>query len=392
MRDDARARALVDSVVQLSVQRESLQTRASGDSIFVSLTTQLNELGRSLRTVAQVRARALRAATPSAMGDLLEEPARVDTTSAWRARQTAQSALTRADGALSSARTRAHAADSLRAFRTATQQRPSLTVLILAAALLSATIAFLSVLALEIRHPRLADAAEAERETGQRVIGQLSQNRPQPGRRRRATDMDVSPVLNPASEDYRMFCGFIASQWPREGIVTITGDRPPVVAAVAANVAAVLAIEAHSTLLVDEDFLVEPVRRVLGLRRVSGLAATLENRRRWAESLVTLPIGRGRVLEVLPSGHRDRELGAAELQALVGEVQRAARRYDATVVVAPGPYALRARAGDDVVICAVRGVTPLRGLVALVNALIEGGAKVRGLVVWEGTTPTMQAN
>jgi Mrp family chromosome partitioning ATPase len=392
MRDDLRARALVDSVVLISARRDSLQNRASGDSTFVFLTNQLNELGRSLRAVAQVRERALRSLNPGAASAQNPEGPRVDTLVAMRARDAARSVLTRADDALRSGRQRAHARDTLQANRTTATETATLPLLLLAAALLSSALAFVVVLALEMRKPKVADAVEAERETGVRVIAHVSQKRQLPNRRRRATDLDLSPVLRPASDDYRILCGNIVAQWPRDGIVTVTGDRAVVNAAIAANIGAVLATEAHSTLLVDEDFPGEPVRRVLHVRRVAGLAAALENRRRWAESLVTVPVGRGRVLEVLPSGARDKPLGPAELQALVGEVNKAARRYDATVVVAPPAYAVRARAGDDVVVCVLRGATPLRDLVQLVTALIDGGAKVRGLVVWDGPLPKFQGN
>ncbi len=392
MLGDAQARALVDSVVLISLRRDSLQNRASGDSTFVSLTTQLNELGRSLRAVAQVRARALRSASPDEARERPLEGPRVDTLAAMRLRDGARGVLTRADGALESARDRARARERAQAIAGAAVEPAPLGILITAALLLAVTFAFVIVLVLEMRHPKLADAAEAERETGLRVIAQVARHRRRPNRRRRITDLDVASVLNPASDDYRILCGYIAAQWPRDGILTVTGDRAAVTAAIAANIAAVFATEAHATLLVDEDFSVEPVRRLLRIRKVAGLAATLENRRRWAESLVTVPVGRGRGLEVLPSGATNRTLGPAESEALVAEVNKAARRYDATVIVAPQPYAISARAGDDVVICAVRGSTPLRGLVDLVAALIDDGARVRGLVLWDGGVPKLQGN
>ena len=55
-------------------------------------------------------------------------------------------------------------------------------------------------------------------------------------------------------------------------------------------------------------------------------------------------------------------LGPAESQALVGEIQRAARRHDATIVVTSLAGAKRFRAGDDVVVCAVQTRTRLATL------------------------------
>ena len=170
-------------------------------------------------------------------------------------------------------------------------------------------------------------------------------------------------------------------------VVTVTGDDAFVVAAVAANLAAVLANDARVTLLVDAELATEPVRVLLGLPRSPGLAAVVENRRKWSEALVPVVVGRGRSMDVLPAGGRATPLGPAESQALVGEVQRAARRYDATIVVTTLPTAKRFRAGDDVVVCAVQTRTRLATLARTVASLIDEGARVRGVVLWDGAIP-----
>mgnify|MGYP001558900358 CR=1 FL=1 len=74
------------------------------------------------------------------------------------------------------------------------------------------------------------------------------------------------------------------------------------------------------------DKVLEGVRAMLALPRSPGLAAVLANRRKWSESLISVPVGRGRTLDILPAGGRATPLGPAESQALVGELQRAARR------------------------------------------------------------------
>lgn len=92
-------------------------------------------------------------------------------------------------------------------------------------------------------------------------------------------------------------------------------------------------------------------------------------------------------MAVLPSGRRDRPLGPAEGQALVNDILRAARRHDATVVIAPATQVLKVRAGDDVIICAVQGATRLATLGRAVASLIDAGARVRGVVLWQGRVP-----
>jgi Mrp family chromosome partitioning ATPase len=162
-----------------------------------------------------------------------------------------------------------------------------------------------------------------------------------------------------------------------------------VAAIVGANLAAVLAVDARSTLLVDTDFAASPVRHVLELPDSPGLAAVVENKRKWTESLLSVAVGRSRSMAVLPSGPRDRPLGPAEGQALVNDIVRAARRHDATVVIGPATQVLKVRAGDDVIICAVQGTTRLATLGRAVASLIDAGARVRGVVLWQGGVPAL---
>ena len=98
----------------------------------------------------------------------------------------------------------------------------------------------------------------------------------------------------------------------------------------------------------------------------------------------------GRALDILPAGGRPTPLGPAESQALIGEVQRAARRHDATIVVAPLATVKKYRAGDDVVVCATLTRTRLSTLARTVATLIDEGARVRGVVLWEGEIPVAQ--
>jgi hypothetical protein len=93
---------------------------------------------------------------------------------------------------------------------------------------------------------------------------------------------------------------------------------------------------------------------------------------------------------VLPAGERARPIGPAETQALIALILRAARRHDATVVVSTSGDALRRRAGDDVILCATAGATRLATLARAVATLTDVGARVRGIVLWEGPAPVVQ--
>ncbi|MBC7897611.1 MAG: hypothetical protein H7066_19485, partial [Cytophagaceae bacterium] len=291
------------------------------------------------------------------------------------------------DRAFASARLTNATRDSIAARERDRVQLAPIPVLLMAAAVVAAFLAFSIAITDEMRSPRVADIAEAERLSGMRVLTMAGRREVPTERARRAADRSIAPLLDPTSDEYRILAWHLTSLWPREGIVTVTGDDPVVAAVVGANLAAVLAVDARATLLVDTDFATGPVRGVLELPDSPGLAAVVENKRRWTESLLTVSVGRSRSMAVLPSGRRDRPLGPAEGQALVNDILRAARRHDATVVIAPATQVLKVRAGDDVIICAVQGATRLATLGRAVASLIDAGARVRGVVLWQGRVP-----
>ncbi len=265
--------------------------------------------------------------------------------------------------------------------------RPTLASFVFGIAVISLFAAISIVLGEEMRHPRVANVADAERLSGLRVLT-LARWRPVPAQRaRRAADRALPKWLDPSSDDYRILAWHLTSVWPRDGLVTVACEEPMVAALVGTNLAASFAVDARATLLVDADFASEPVRKLLELPPAPGLVAVMENRRRWSESLVPFTVGRSRTMHVLPSGHRSRAPGPAEAHATVGELLRAARRHDATVVVS-SPRMLRSlRAGDDVVLCIVEGESRIDRFARDVAALIDGGARVRGIVLWQGPRP-----
>ncbi len=266
----------------------------------------------------------------------------------------------------------------------------SLLLLTSASLCIASFVAVLAALIDEMNNPRVADVHEAERVTALRVLTSTQLSTPTGHPARRAADKATPPWLVPGADDYRILAWHLASQWPKDGIVTVAAPDPLVSAVVGTNLAASFASDARATLLVDADFLHEPVRHLLDLGQTPGLVAVMENRRRWTESLVPFTIGRGRTLHVLPAGHRDRVPGPSEAAATAGEIGRAARRHDATVVTCSTTQAISWRAGDDVILCVVRGETRLGELERTVATLIDHGARVRGIVLWEGRRPDVR--
>lgn len=393
MRDDPRVRALVDSLNEVERERDDLGAGATVDPVFVALTTQANELGRRITALGQSRLAAL-----SSEVQLRQSPAATtaidsaavtlpDSQPALAARQSAWVAYEGARRSLSSARLANLRADSVAARERARNQLAPITVLVIGALIIAAAVTFALAMFDEMRSPRVADAVEAERLTSLRVLGVARLRAVPPERTRRAADRLVPPILDPTFDAYRVLAWHLSSQWPKDGIVTVTGDNSIVAATVAANLAAVLANDARVTLLIDADLAEEPVRAILALPRSPGLVAVVENRRKWSETLVSVAVGRGRTIDVLPAGGREAPLGPAESQALVAEVQRAARRHDATIVVTSLAGAKRFRAGDDVVVCATQTRTRLATLARTVASMIDEGARVRGVVLWDGPLP-----
>lgn len=393
LRDDPRVRALTDSLADVERERDELGAGATVDPVFVALTTQANELGRRITALGDEQIAALRReilVLESPRAATAADSAAVplpDSQPALAERRQASIAYEAARQSLAAARVANAEADSVSARERARTQLAPLPVLILGAAILAAVLAFALALFDEMRSPRVADVVEAERLTSLRVLAVARLRDVPPERSRRAADQQLLPLLDPTFDSYRVLAWHLTSQWPRDGIVTVTGDHALVTATVAANLAAVLANDARITLLIDADLLDEPVRAILALPHSPGLAAVVENRRKWSEALVGVTVGRGHTIDVLPAGGRQAPLGPAESQVLVDEIRRAARRHDATVVVTSLAGAKRFRAGDDVVVCATLTETRLATLARTVATLIDEGARVRGVVLWDGAPP-----
>jgi Mrp family chromosome partitioning ATPase len=261
-----------------------------------------------------------------------------------------------------------------------------------AALVLAAVVGFAVSLQAELRHPRLADAAEAARVTGVRVLAVLGPRRPNPERMRRRADRELLPLIDVATDSYRMLYLHFAARGAVLPLITLTGDEASVVATVATNLAAASAVEARGTLLVDGDLAEGVVAGVLRLSPEPGLAGIIRELAEWGEAIVTVTVGRDRMLDVVPSGVWVGAMPSAEVAERVRhDLTRLACRYDLAVLVAPTAELARGAASmlpsPDVILCARMGHTPLEWLALTVDALCRGGARVRGLVLWAADPP-----
>jgi hypothetical protein len=211
-----------------------------------------------------------------------------------------------------------------------------------------------------------------------------------PERQRRSSDREVPPSIEQSSDAYRLLYGQLADSGFDLTVIAIAGDHPFVTVSVAGNLAAIAARTGRATLLLDTDFLKQPVAKMMGVPATPGVADVLAHRLGWAGAISSVLVSRGRSIDVLPSGAL-----AGTLQAVAeefgSEVERLRRRYETVVLSASTPeqgtMTVAAGAVGEVVICVRRGRSTHASLRALLAALESGGARMRGLVLWDRADP-----
>jgi len=402
LRDDPRVQVLLDSLADIERERDSFDNLGGVDPVFVALTARATTVGRMIQDIAEGRRNALRRELVALQPAIASPPrplvlaADADTAAARAHLAAARRELGQALARLQVARVRNAEIDQRlqRARELANVVAPP--VALLAAALVLGLVAgFGSALAAELRHPRLADPQEAERVTGARVLAVIDEHTPVADRSRRRTEAQLPASLDyDASDSYRMLYLRFVPTGGAIPLLTVTGDEPEVVATVATNLATAAAVEARSTLLVDGDLESAGATRAMRIGSEAGLAGVIDGSIDWAEAIVTVPIGRDGLLDVVPSGTwRKGALDAHIAEEVRRDLARLARRYDMTVLVAPAAHAaLGAQSflpSPDVVVCARVGYTPLARLASEVDRLSGTGARVLGIVLWATDVPEL---
>ena len=421
MRGQPRMRALLDSLAYIEREREAFGAVGGVDPIFVSLTARATDIGRVIQDLARSRRSVLRrdlatlrppAPTTVAIADSSDSMATAtsDTSvtvaqlappvplpdSALRAQrlQVAQDSLAAARQALTEGQRRSEEFEQRveRARELANVSAPPFALLA-AAFVLGGVVGFLTSLLVEIARPRIADAAEAERLVGARVITVIRPSVPNPDRVRRRADLEASPLIDAGAEGYRMLHLHVSATGSVLPIVTVTGDNADIVATVAANLAVASAYEARTTLLVDGDLGNGAVSGVLRIPPEPGLATVIAERADWAEAIHAATVGRDRSLDVIPSGvwPMGKAVSAHGTERVRRDLGRLAARYDFTVLVADEAHAERAATsmlpGPDVILVARAGHTRIAWLAGAVEGLGGAGERVRGIVLWDAEPP-----
>jgi Mrp family chromosome partitioning ATPase len=413
---DPRIRTLLDSLDDVARARQAFGTAGGADPVYVALTARVTAIGRTIQTIAEARRETVSAELGRLGGVRPSAPAIAAETLAVRARYdsvVSADSTARAVMAMAVQTTAVLAQRADRARELANVSAPPIALLA-AAIVLGAAIGFGLTFGAEVAHPRVADAAEAERVSGVRTLAVVGPTAPQPERARRRTDHAISPLIDATSTEYRLlYLGLAGTGLP---LVTVTGDESAVVATVAANIAVACALDSRATLLVDADPQVAAASAIVAARLAPGVSDVLAGAVSWAEAITVVAVGRDRSLDVVPAGGdpgaawpADRTgtllpdprqvVDGGEATAVVvpapmlsaetlrGDLSRLARRYDLVVIAAPpglgqvGPASVLP--GRDVIVTARIAYTTLERLGALAAELARSEMQLRGIVLWD---------
>jgi Mrp family chromosome partitioning ATPase len=388
MSGERRVAQLLDSLNDLDKARSDFGSSDGVDPIFVALTARVGSIGHELEAVARAKRAALRreieSLTPPPVAGSTIDTVPLEAARDSAARMQAEAAVQLVTARRADSVARALDDDASGAFGVGA------ATLVLAAAVVAAVVTLAIALTLELRWPTVADVSEAESLSGTRVLVTIGKKIEEPDRQRRASDREIPPSIEQSSDAYRLLYGQLADATFDLTIIAVAGDHPFVTVSVAGNLAAIAARSGRPTLLLDTDFRVQPVARMMGVPATPGVADVLAHRLGWAGAITSVLVSRGRTIDVLPSGVLTGTLQAVT-EEFSAEVDRLSRRYETVVLSASTPeqgtMAVAAGAVGEVVICLRRGRSTHASLRAMLAALEASGARMRGIVLWDREDP-----
>jgi hypothetical protein len=390
-------RILLDSLAEIERERDASATSGGADPVFVALTARATEIGRALQSIATSRRDSLRSEIarlappprPSA-----NELAQADTVRRIIARDSATAALVSANAQMEAARRRLEELDrrAERARELANPLSAPPYALLASAIVFGMVLGFGSALVQELRRPRIADAHEAERVAGVRVISVIRPRPPSPERGRRMADRAAPPYIDPANDAHQLVWLFVAPPASSLLMLTICGESSPIAGIVAANLGAVAAEEARNVILIDADGRSSPVSSALRLGARPGLLDFIARRVGWPEATQHAVIGRDRIIDVVPSGAASSASDGRFVSDLLRrDAARMARHYDTVIIVAPRDLVLSDLPGllpmHDVIYCARLGYTRHADLRETIKGIRAAGGNPVGVVLWDDVDP-----
>lgn len=399
IRNDPRVEMLLDSLAAVEQERELFGAQGGADPVFVALTSRLNEFGRNIQAIAEERRNAaqreLRLLAPPAPPPTPALLATADTMPRLAARAAALATFDSTRRALADTRRRAtaYAQREAQAQELTHFSAPPLAMLA-AALVVGAALGFGAGFIDELKRPHLADADEAQRVTGLRVLGSITTHRPMSERGRRITDRLAPPYIDPGNDGHQLVYLSITAAAPNLLILAVTGDDPAVAAVVGANFAAISSDEARTTLLIDADVATRGVAGALRVRPEPGVADIVDRRVGWPEATTPVTIGRSSTFDVVPSGAAAPLPDYGELATLLRtDLARLSRRYDTIVAVLSNEQAVSGLPAEmptaRLVYCIRLGDTRISDLRKAIEDLRLAGVQPLGLVVWAIDSPVL---
>jgi tyrosine-protein kinase Etk/Wzc len=390
-------RVLLDSLTDIERERDASATSGGADPVFVALTARATEIGRAIQAIGASRRDTLRAEIAA-----LEPPARpsasqlaqADTLRRIAQRESATAALGAATTQLETARRRIEDFDR-RAERARALANPLSAppyALLASAIVFGMVLGFGAAFAQELRRPRIADAREAERIAGVRVISVIRPRPPSPERGRRMADREAPPHIDPSNDTNQLVWLFVAPPTSSLLMLTITGENSLIAAIIAANLGALAAEEARNVIIIDSDTRSSPVSSALRLQSQPGLRDVVDGRVSWPEATQHATIGRDRVIDVVPSGSGYSVEDTGRVSDLLRrDAARMARHYDTIVIVASSDATFSGLPGalpmHDVIYCARLGITRHADLRKAIQSVRLAGGNPLGIVLWNDAEP-----
>jgi Mrp family chromosome partitioning ATPase len=399
MASSPRAKVLLDSLADIERDRDAFGTSGGADPVYVALTSRATQIGHAIQAVAQERRDALRQQIAKVIAPAPRQvvaQSQFADTAAWIAeRDSAQSMVVQATGALTATRTKAEEFDRETIRANQTSNPDASPVALLAAALVfGVALGFGSAFFDEMRHPRVSDEHEVERVTGARVLARIQPRPRPPDRRRRSADRDAPPYFDPGADGYQLTYLHVARAGASRLMLTIASADTGVAAVIGVNVAAIAADEARSTIIVDTDSRTSPVAAALRIHAEPGLADVMDRHIDWAEATSQAMVGRDRVIDVLPSGITHASPSTRDVTELFRrEGARLARHYEAIVVVSSVEQAAAGLPGalpiPDTIVCARVGYTRIADLQRALDTIRSAGGNPLGIVLWDAAPPLL---
>jgi Mrp family chromosome partitioning ATPase len=393
----ASVKVLLDSLTDIERERDASATSGGADPVFVALTARATEIGRALQNIGVSRRDSLRNAISSIAPPArptAAELAQADTMRRIVARDSANAALATATAQLASARVRLEDLDR-RAERARALANPLSAppyALLASAIVFGMVLGFGAALTQELRRPRIADAREAERVAGVRVISVIRPRPPSPERGRRMADRVAPPHIDPGNDAHQLVWLFVGPPASALLMLTVSGENSLIAAIVAANLGAVAAEEARNVIVIDTDTQLSPVSSALRIAAQPGLQDIIDGRVSWPEATQHATIGRDRVIDVIPSGVGLAPADVRQVSDLLRrDAARMARHYDTILISASKELTLSGLPGvlprHDVIYCAKLGSTPHSELKNAIQSIRLAGGNPLGIVLWDDVDP-----